>query len=153
MSARSTPWGQADQIEQIGDGIYFASTPSHGGYFVPSNLLPAIPEQRQQRALYWSGSRNWFEEDCEWASVALAFPALFDQRALQAAAAMIPTLDRDAPKARNCRLSIVREYLANGLRRFRLADGHLPEYQPVVREVDALRWLDANPYGEIVEVV
>ncbi len=93
--SKSTPWGQADQIEQIGEGIYFASTPSHGGYFVPSSLLPAIPEQRQQRALYWSQSRNWYEEDCEWASVALAFPHLFDERAKQFAQSMIPTLERD----------------------------------------------------------
>jgi len=57
-----------------------------------------------------------------------------------------------APKARNNRLSIVREYLANGLRSFRLCDGHLPEHQPIVREVDALRWLDENPFSEIVEV-
>jgi len=93
---QSTPWGLADQVERIGDsGICFCSTPSHGGYYVPSNLLPAIPEQRQQRALYWSGSRNWYEEDCEWASVALAFPELFDERARECATRMIPTLERD----------------------------------------------------------
>lgn len=46
-----------------------------------------------------------------------------------------------------------REYLANGLRKFRVADGHLPDHQPILREVDALRWLDANPFQEIVEIL
>lgn len=57
-----------------------------------------------------------------------------------------------ADKARLRRYNIDREYLANGLRKFRLADGHLPEHQTVVREVEALRWLDENPFQEIVEV-
>jgi len=84
---QSTPWGRADAIEQVGEGIYFASTPSHGGYYVPSALLPAIPEKHQARALKWSGSRNWYEEDCEWASVAVAFPHLFNEHQREAAAA------------------------------------------------------------------
>ena len=55
-------------------------------------------------------------------------------------------------RARSHRSDIDREYLANGLRYFRLGNGHLPDYQPVVSEVEALRWLDANLYQEIVAV-
>ena len=55
-------------------------------------------------------------------------------------------------KARLERCNFAREYLATGRRRFRLHDGHLPGYMPEVPEVDALRWLDANPFGEIAEV-
>jgi hypothetical protein len=78
---RATPWGRADSIKAIGEsGIYFATTPSHGGFFVPTELLAAIPEAHQKRAAYWSGSRNWYEEDCEWASVVNAFPHLFDDQ-------------------------------------------------------------------------
>jgi hypothetical protein len=55
-------------------------------------------------------------------------------------------------KARNNRSSIVREYLATGRGKFRLGDGHLPEFQPVVSEVDMLRWLAANPFQEAVQV-
>jgi hypothetical protein len=83
--SKQTPWGYADAIDEIGNGIYFASTPSHGGYFVPSALLGQIPEAHQARALRWSGSRNWYEEDCEWASVAVAFPDLFTPAMLEAA--------------------------------------------------------------------
>ena len=79
--SRSTPWGTADSIKPIGDtGIYFATTPSHGGFYVPTEMLTEIPEAHQRRAAKWSGSRNWYEEDCEWASVVSAFPHLFDNQ-------------------------------------------------------------------------
>lgn len=54
-----------------------------------------------------------------------------------------------AEKARSNRILIDREYLANGVRQFRLDDGHLPEHRPIAREVDALRFLDANPFASI----
>lgn len=37
--------------------------------------------------------------------------------------------------------------------KFRLADGHLPDHQPVTREVEALRWLDENPFASITAIV
>jgi len=80
-----TPWGKADSVEQIGEGIFFASTSSHGGYFVPTALLNKIPEDYQRRALKWSGSRNWYEEDCEWASVVVSFAYLFNKDQVTAA--------------------------------------------------------------------
>jgi hypothetical protein len=92
---QQTPWGRADQIERIGEGIYFASTPSHGGYYVPAGMLHAIPAAHQARALKWSGSRNWYEEDCEWASVAVAFPHLFNQDQREAAANTIKSRERN----------------------------------------------------------
>lgn len=55
-------------------------------------------------------------------------------------------------KAANNRSRIVREYLATGRGEFRVEDGHLPDHQPVMREVDALRWLDANPFQSITAV-
>lgn len=55
-------------------------------------------------------------------------------------------------KARNNRTILAREYLARGYGHFRLNDGHLPEYCPIVSEVDALRWLDENPFQTITEV-
>ena len=91
----STPWGTSDHVQDIGRGILSVDTPSHGGYFVPTSLLPAIPEAHQKRAEYWSGSRNWYEEDCEWASVAVAFPDLFDEKAREAAAQTIAWRDRE----------------------------------------------------------
>lgn len=40
FDALRTPWGVADDIQHIGGGIYRVDTPSHGGYFVPPELLP-----------------------------------------------------------------------------------------------------------------
>ena len=80
-----TPWGVADNIERKGKGIFFADTPGHGGYFVPNDMLYRIPKAHQDRARYWSGSPNWYEEDCEWASVVVAFPELFTGAQRQAA--------------------------------------------------------------------
>jgi len=53
--------------------------------------------------------------------------------------------------ARSCRYRphVVKEYLAKGHGSFRLGDGHLLEYQPVVEEVEALRWLDKEPFQQI----
>ena len=52
----------------------------------------------------------------------------------------------------NNRGLVVREYLASGLGKFRLADGHLPDYQPIASEVEALRRLDQNPFQGIVKL-
>ena len=77
MGKLNTPWGQADQVDKIGDrGILHVSTPSHGGFYVPDELLALMPIQLQGSNSY-SGRGNWFEEDCEWAIPVLAFPAEF----------------------------------------------------------------------------
>lgn len=55
-------------------------------------------------------------------------------------------------KARNNRSLVVREYLATGLGKFRVCDGHLPEHCPIVSEVEMLRWLDANQFQDAVKI-
>ncbi len=72
-----TPWGHAQQYENLGQGIFSVSTAGHGGIFVPDEMLGSIPEEHQRWAAQWSGSRNWYEEDCCWAAVAVAFPDRF----------------------------------------------------------------------------
>jgi hypothetical protein len=52
-------------------------------------------------------------------------------------------------KAAHERNLVQREYLATGLGNFELHDGHLPGHRPTVSEVEALRWLDANPFQYI----
>lgn len=80
-----TPWGQADSVREYPNGIRWVGTPSHGGFWVPAKVLAAIPEMHQLYALKWSGSRQWYEEDCAWACVALAFPEFFTVEDLSAA--------------------------------------------------------------------
>jgi hypothetical protein len=85
---RRTPWGRADHVTQISDGrttIIDVSTPSHGGYFVPKKYLVRIDPAHRAYALKWSGSEQWYEEDCAWAAVVVAFPELFDAEHIAAA--------------------------------------------------------------------
>ncbi len=65
-----TPWGESDGAERVARGITFYSTPSHGGYY----LAPTVNE-RMPEALRLEG--GWYEEDCDWARVVLAFPEYF----------------------------------------------------------------------------
>ena len=65
-----TPWGNADQATQYAEGIISYSTPSHGGIHVQ-------PKDNEKIHPILQRSSGWYEEDCEWAAVAQAFPALF----------------------------------------------------------------------------
>lgn len=85
-----TPWGFAQTRTAVGEqGIVSVSTPGHGGYYVPDDLLPYIPQHHRQWAAKWSGSENWYEEDCCWAAVCLAFPELFPVEALPVAQSIV----------------------------------------------------------------
>jgi len=66
----NTPWGVADHATDYGSGIVFYGTPSHGGFKVPAEMQRGMPE-----VLRLPG--GWYEEDGEWARVALAFPDRF----------------------------------------------------------------------------
>ena len=76
-----TPWGHAEGVTNIGDGVCVVSTSGHGGYYVPDALLEHIPAEHRRIAASWSGSESWYEEDCCWAYVAQAFPHLFPPEA------------------------------------------------------------------------
>ena len=69
----TTPWGPSqDSIETI-PGVTWHSTAGHGGY----HLSP----ERQLRLLKTFGPVNdsgWYEEDCEWSMVVLAFADEFE---------------------------------------------------------------------------
>jgi len=78
-----TPWGRADYVRQLSSGVWRVSTPSHGGYYVSAEWLEDMPESL--RSWNWGGLRHWFEEDCDWAKVAIAFPHLFDAESVKSA--------------------------------------------------------------------
>ncbi len=82
MQNRNTPWGHADHVKDIGAGILAVTTPSHGGYFVPPELYAQMPPDLRHNPY---GKGTWFEEDCEWSLVALAFPQYFNSVAIIAA--------------------------------------------------------------------
>ncbi len=67
-----TPWGFAQHGEIYGEGVVFFTTASHGGFKLAPERLALMPA-----ALRAAG--GWYEEDCEWAKVAIAFPDLFTE--------------------------------------------------------------------------
>lgn len=70
-----TPWGFSDTEREIANGITLVSTPSHGGYYLSqarqAELLARFPSFTT-----WAGG-PWYEEDCDWAVVAIVFPTAF----------------------------------------------------------------------------
>lgn len=66
----STPWGMAQLSRQFADGIVLHSTASHGGFHLDENANGAVH-------LLYRNDTEFYEEDCEWAKVAHAFPQLF----------------------------------------------------------------------------
>ena len=76
----NTPWGQADRVTKWKDGLWFVSTPSHGGF----RLSEPTYRDLIQRLGYipdlfvgYQGGFWWFEEDCDAGIVSAAFPEIF----------------------------------------------------------------------------
>ena len=74
---KASPWGTIQDEEIIADGIVYVSTASHGGIWVASELLHRIKWTFLDYAAYWSGSSQWFEEDCAAQCVVVSFPEYF----------------------------------------------------------------------------
>ena len=74
-----TPWGMADTVRHLDHGIIAVTTPSHGGYYVPPETRKKMPAPALTT---WAGP-GWYEEDCDWALVALSFPDLFPPAAIE----------------------------------------------------------------------
>ncbi len=72
IKGRETPWGRAQRVEEFAPGIVWCSTASHGGFWLSDERCEKMPEPYRS-AERWAG-RNWFEEDCDWCLVYLAFP-------------------------------------------------------------------------------
>lgn len=66
----STPWGVSQMAVIYACGVVAHSTAGHGGYHLTSDRIAKIhPLLRKDIP--------WYEEDCEWAIVAMSFPELF----------------------------------------------------------------------------
>jgi hypothetical protein len=65
-----TPWGAPQHITKLADGIQSVSTASHGGIKLSSERNEQIPE-------YMRNADGWYEEDEQWAIVAVVYPDAF----------------------------------------------------------------------------
>jgi hypothetical protein len=70
-----TPWGPVQQFEELAPGIVQVSTAGHGGIWVSAERLEKMPVKR---TAFSQG--GWFEEDVDWALVAIAFPEAFERK-------------------------------------------------------------------------
>jgi len=73
-------WGQIQFIRLYADGIALVETPSHGGFV----LSPARMEDMSADLRKCSFSNDhYFEEDCSYVAVVLAFPHLFSAETVE----------------------------------------------------------------------
>lgn len=69
-----SPWGRIDNARRLADGIVCVGTASHGGIYLSPSLNVAMPD-------VFRCESGWYEEDCEWALVALIYPDAFSEKA------------------------------------------------------------------------
>jgi hypothetical protein len=67
---RHSPWGAVDHGEQFADGVFFVSTPSHGGFKLSPANNAEIPAAFRR-------DDCWYEEDCDFAIPIFLLPAHF----------------------------------------------------------------------------
>jgi hypothetical protein len=67
-----SPWGPSQDTHSYAPGIVQVWTASHGG-------IHLTPELNAEVNPAWRNANGWYEEDCEWAIVALTFPQHFQQ--------------------------------------------------------------------------
>ena len=79
LAARKiSPWGKIQYRRFYGEGIMSVGTAGHGGFFVDKSLRQTMPE-------YFQTKDGWYEEDCEWAIVAVCFPERFPEDVVESA--------------------------------------------------------------------
>ena len=65
-----TPWGPSQTSTTLGAGVVQVTTAGHGGIHLDSRRNAEVHTG-------WCRKDGWYEEDCDWAIVALSFPDLF----------------------------------------------------------------------------
>ncbi len=115
----STPWGMSQTSEVYAEGIIFHSTASHGGIKLDRACNAAMPA-----VLRVVG--GWYEEDCEWAKVAIGLPAPFTDHERRHADRTLREYYPDAWEALNDRELAPGESHSKDRRRFR--DDHAQDW-------------------------
>ena len=71
-----TPWGASQGQRHVAEGIDFFYTAGHGGYKISKARFNQMPEAFR-KAIVFGNNVGWYEEDCDWSIVFLAFPTEF----------------------------------------------------------------------------
>ena len=85
----SSPWGKVQTAEVIAPGIVSVTTASHGGILLSHERYQQMPERFRET---FAGGR-WYEEDCDWAKVAVTFPDCFPAQTVENAKKTIAWLN------------------------------------------------------------
>jgi hypothetical protein len=82
-----SPWGEVQTGERLADGVYFVSTPSHGGFKLSpvNNVLIPVAFRRKD---------GWYEEDCDAAIPIFFMPNLFKPEEVENARSSLQTWHR-----------------------------------------------------------
>jgi len=81
----NTPWGKADDVTLVKRGIYWVSTPSHGGVMIDRKVGDSVLSDDAKKVGAGFGftpanpwSKDWyvFEEDCDWRIAANEIPEI-----------------------------------------------------------------------------
>lgn len=70
---KTSPWGAIQDKRELAPGIWQVSTASHGGIKLSRERNAAMPD-------YMRNAGGWYEEDCEWAKVAVVHPIGFTRK-------------------------------------------------------------------------
>jgi len=89
-----TPWGPAETVKELAPGVFEIETQSHGGFWLDPKRNKLVPERSRAATFNGRGGSGWYEEDCDWAFVAVALPNLFSPRELSLAAEMASAILR-----------------------------------------------------------
>jgi hypothetical protein len=81
--ADASPWGRIDARKPIAEGIEWVSTPRHGGFRLSRERWDAMPVALRAASFT---SDEFFEEDCAYCAVLLAFPDAFSAEEVKDAA-------------------------------------------------------------------
>lgn len=81
MYPTSSPWGEIQTRTVLGEGVVRVTTASHGGILLSAERYAQMPACFKKT---WAGGAA-YEEDCDWACVAVVFPELFSDNSVEAA--------------------------------------------------------------------
>lgn len=76
------PWGRVDHREMVAPGIFLYRSADHGGYWLSPQRMAELPEWAKDARNFCKANGtgpagNWFEHDCDYSIVVLAFPLEF----------------------------------------------------------------------------
>jgi hypothetical protein len=70
----ATPWGKVQHATELAAGLWFVSTASHGGMLLSDERVESLRARGVLDVFQpFTSSDRWWEEDCDWCIVALAF--------------------------------------------------------------------------------